>query len=202
MATFTVTTALDRVAAGDGVLSLREAVAQANATTAADKIVFAGALEGKTLTLTGGELVLRQDVTIDGDANNDGFGVALSGDYAQQMLWTSGTGTDLIIQDLDVTNGHVGLHGFCQRRRNLHRQRHQCCHARLCRHWLQDWDLGKGAGIYAESGSRLTIIESEVAGNRAWYGSGGGIATGENVTLTIRDSQIWNNNSYRLALTS
>jgi hypothetical protein len=67
VATFTVTTAADVVNAGDRVLSLREAVAQANATTAADTIVFAGALEGSTLVLTGGELVVNQDLRIDGD---------------------------------------------------------------------------------------------------------------------------------------
>lgn len=59
MATFTVTTAADVVNASDGVLSLREAVTQANSTTAADTIVFAAGLETQTLVLTGGELVLR-----------------------------------------------------------------------------------------------------------------------------------------------
>ena len=44
MATFTVTTALDVVDAGDGRLSLREAVTQANATTTADTIAFAAGL--------------------------------------------------------------------------------------------------------------------------------------------------------------
>lgn len=94
--------------ASDGVLSVREAVVQANATTAVHRIVFASGLEGKTLTLTGGKLVLRQDVTIDGNANNDCLGVALNGNYVQRMLRTTGAGTDLIIQDLDVTNGFVG----------------------------------------------------------------------------------------------
>ena len=80
MATFTVTTGADVVNAGDGRLSLREAVAQANATTTADTIVFAGGLEGATLVLTGGELVVSRDLRIDGDQDNDGFEVTLSGD--------------------------------------------------------------------------------------------------------------------------
>ena len=46
MATFTVTTAAD-VVANDGQLSLREAVAQANATNAPDTINFAAPLEGR-----------------------------------------------------------------------------------------------------------------------------------------------------------
>ena len=53
MATFTVTTSCRRGEASDGKLSLREAVTQANATAAADTIVFASGLEGKTLVLTG-----------------------------------------------------------------------------------------------------------------------------------------------------
>ena len=68
MATLTVNTTADKVA-NDGKLSLREAVAQANATSSADTIRFAAALEGKTLTLTQGELLLSHDTTIDGDRN-------------------------------------------------------------------------------------------------------------------------------------
>ncbi len=49
MATITVTTATDVVNSGDGKVSLREAVAQANATVAADTIVFAASIEGQTL---------------------------------------------------------------------------------------------------------------------------------------------------------
>ena len=48
-----VTTTDDVVDSGDGFLSLREAVAQANGTAAADTIRFASEIEGQTLTLTG-----------------------------------------------------------------------------------------------------------------------------------------------------
>ena len=50
MAQFTVTTANDVVDPNDGRLSLREAVAQANATAAADRIQFAASVEGHSLT--------------------------------------------------------------------------------------------------------------------------------------------------------
>ena len=56
MATFTVNTAQDVVDPGDGRLSLREAVRQANATEAADTIRFATFLEGRTLVLSGSQL--------------------------------------------------------------------------------------------------------------------------------------------------
>ena len=48
MATFTVITAADVVNPSDGVLSLREAVARANADAGADTINFAAAIEGQT----------------------------------------------------------------------------------------------------------------------------------------------------------
>ena len=67
MATFTVTTVQDVVDPDDGVLSLREAVARANASTAADAIGFAAAVEGERLVLTGGELAIGGRLWIDGE---------------------------------------------------------------------------------------------------------------------------------------
>ena len=70
--TFTVTTAADVVDPGDGQLSLREAVAAANATPALDAIRFAPSLEGQTLVLTGGQLTVSQDLIIDGNGDDGG----------------------------------------------------------------------------------------------------------------------------------
>src|SRR4051794_37732677 len=106
MATITVTTAAD-VVASDGVRSLREAVALANATSGADQIVFSSSLEGKTLQLTGGELVLSHDVTIDGDQNNDGKEVTLSGGDLSRILHATGSGTDVTVRDLTLTHGRT-----------------------------------------------------------------------------------------------
>ena len=95
MATFTVTTADDVVSGTDGKLSLREAVAQANATAAADTIVFAGVLEGGTLSLTGGELALTRDTVIDGDRDNDRLAITLSGSDGG-IIGATGAQTDLV----------------------------------------------------------------------------------------------------------
>jgi hypothetical protein len=70
MAYLTVTTMVDVVAPGDGQLSLREALTQANGSGGPDTIRFAATVVGKTLVLTGGELSITDDVTIDG--NNGG----------------------------------------------------------------------------------------------------------------------------------
>ena len=113
MATFTVTTTEDVVNAGDGVLSLREAVSQANATAAADTIVFASAIEGqtlvedRTLVLTGGELSVSRDLTIDGDQNNDGTAITISGHRASRILDVTGTETDISLHDLTITGGRT-----------------------------------------------------------------------------------------------
>ena len=66
MAYLTVTTQADIVDPGDGKLSLREAVALANASAGADTIRFTAAVAGHVLVLTGGELKLTNSAAIDG----------------------------------------------------------------------------------------------------------------------------------------
>ena len=74
MAYLTVTTQVDVVAPGDGKLSLREALTQANGSSGPDTIRFSATVVGQTLVLTGGELTITDDVTIDG--NNGGAAAA------------------------------------------------------------------------------------------------------------------------------
>ncbi len=77
MAYITVTTLADLIDPIDGKVSLREAVAQANA---GDIIRFALNLEGGSpLVLTQGELAITRDLTIDGDRNDDGSAVTIDG---------------------------------------------------------------------------------------------------------------------------
>lgn len=79
MAYIAVTTQFDVVDPFDGQTSLREAVTQANGTAEADIIKFVLTLEGQTLVLTGGELSVTQDLTIDGNRNHDGTVAAIDG---------------------------------------------------------------------------------------------------------------------------
>ena len=110
MSTFVVTTSADIVNAGDGVLSLREALRQANATVAEDRIEFDEALAGATLSLARGQLAISQDLTVDGS------GVALDAQGLGRVLDIQGAGTDVRLGDLriyggDLTNEDTGPGG-------------------------------------------------------------------------------------------
>ena len=73
MATYVVTTLRDELNGGNRGegLSLREAIAVANARDGADRIVFDPALDGGTIQLTRGELKILDTLTIDADATPD-----------------------------------------------------------------------------------------------------------------------------------
>ena len=151
------------VAPGDGKLSLREAVAQANATSGSDTIVFAANIEGKTLTLTRGELVATQDLAIDGDQNNNGVAVMLSGGDNSRILRTTGSGTDLTLTDLTIQNGEAfedlggGLSiGGGSLTLNTCTVRSNSAEA-------------GGAGIFLADGSELIMTRSSVSNNESCY---------------------------------
>lgn len=169
MAQFTVTTANDVVDPNDGRLSLREAVAQANATAAADTIVFAPKLEGTTLTLTQGQLVLSQDITIDGNSNNDAKSITLSGNYNDRIFQVSGE-SEATLTDLSLTKGQATYGGST---------------------------YASGGALFVSSGSHLNLEHSLVSHSRCGYlgysGDGGGIYVSENASLTVNNSTIRSN---------
>ncbi|MDG1371519.1 MAG: CSLREA domain-containing protein [Paracoccaceae bacterium] len=79
-----VTTLADTVA-DDGETSLREAIAFANSDADASAISFDQSLSGQTIILSGSELVLSSEVTIDGDINGDT--AAHTSQYERERLW-------------------------------------------------------------------------------------------------------------------
>ena len=72
MAYITVTTPVDVVDPGDGQLSLREAIEMANATAEPDTIRFVATLEDSDADAHRGRARDSQDLTIDGDKDNNG----------------------------------------------------------------------------------------------------------------------------------
>ncbi|MEO3474873.1 calcium-binding protein [Roseomonas sp. CAU 1739] len=113
MTTYTVTTNADVVDANDGVFSLREAIAQANASAAADTIVFSAGVSnalyvsvgtfanpaGFEIDAAGGALTINGDVDDDGQADiafNNGFGTK----------FTVKQGASLTLVGVDFINGN------------------------------------------------------------------------------------------------
>lgn len=106
MANLVVTTGLDVVNAADGVLSLREAVALANANVDSDNISFAATLAGQTLAIISG-LVLTNNVSVNGDTNGDGdFDITLSDDNIGSndfAVFTTNAGVNARLSSLSVS---------------------------------------------------------------------------------------------------
>ncbi|HYC60708.1 MAG TPA: Calx-beta domain-containing protein [Thermoanaerobaculia bacterium] len=100
-ATFTVTNTND---SGSG--SLRDAIAQANATPGPDTIDFT--VSG-TITLTTGELAITDSVTIDGPG---AASLTISGNNASRVFNSNGTGVlDVVLEGLTLTGGLTANRG-------------------------------------------------------------------------------------------
>jgi hypothetical protein len=195
MTAFTVTTAADVVNPGDGRLSLREAVAQANANGAGrDTIKFAAALEGRTLLLTGGQLAITGDAAVDGDRDDDGTGVTLSGGQASRVLSVGGDGTDVGLRDLTLTQGSspAGESGGAILLGGGGTLALVGCTVRDSVSNGESFEGGDGGGIYADGGGRVAIVASTFVGNQADF-DGGGVGTGYGAELVIRGSSFSGN---------
>jgi hypothetical protein len=188
MAYLTVTTQVDVVDPGDGKLSLREAIATANATSGTDTIQFVATLAGKQLVLRGGELNVTQDVRINGAGV-----VTIDGNQSSRILNVSGSGTDVELLDITLAHGrspngeHGGavlLGGGSLVMRGATVQESAAG---------GESNYGAGGGVFADSGSRLTLTSSSIIGNVA--GLGGGIGA-NSASISIRGSLISSNSGY------
>src|SRR5262245_41402520 len=94
--TFTVENLAD-----SGTGSLRQAVLDANANPGADLIRFASAARGGTIALTGGELSVTDDLTIDGPGAQC---LTVSGNHASRVFDISG-GVTVTIDGLTIRDG-------------------------------------------------------------------------------------------------
>jgi autotransporter-associated beta strand protein len=126
-----VNTSVDETTSGDGLTSLREAIAQAN--VGGGTITFAASLFGGTISLTGGQLAISNGVVINGPnsrsltiSGGGGSPLEIAGGAAVTIadLVISGSGTVLQVDStaqaslLDVTVGgnitDIGSLGFFQ----------------------------------------------------------------------------------------
>jgi hypothetical protein len=92
-------TALNFLDSGPG--SLRQAVLDANAHPGADLIRFAPAARDGTIALTGGELSITDDLTIDGPGVQR---LTVSGNDASRVFSVSASTTDVVIRDLTIAH--------------------------------------------------------------------------------------------------
>ncbi|WP_425410231.1 right-handed parallel beta-helix repeat-containing protein [Hyphococcus sp.] len=184
-----VTTLDDVVDSLDGLTSLREAIAFAEN---GDTITFDAALSGGTIVLAQDSLVLSDNITIDGDIDNDAVaditldgggsyrvmeldsggaitldGLTLSGGYASDTNGGAGAlinyGTTAIFNNVDVTGNSVA-------------------------------GVDDGGGIRVKSGSTLTMYGGSVA-NNSTASDGGGVAVDATSALSLAGVVISDNSA-------
>lgn len=197
LSTFTVTN-LDDSGAG----SLRQAIQSANANPGADLINFAAAVQG-TIALTSGQLVINDDLTIEGPGAD---ALTVSGNHLSRVLVVVGgssasTAIDVSIAELSVSDGRAPVNaggifngGFS----NLTLTR-----VAVSRNEAIGvaGSFTLGGGIHNNgSGASLTLVDSVVTGNivHADPGGrldsfGGGIVNINGARLTVAGSTISGN---------
>lgn len=185
MATLFVTTLSDSVT-HEG-LSLRDALAIANASSTSDRIVFAAGLSG-TITLEQGQLTLSSAVTISGDTNGDLVAdITISGNGASRIFEvTAGTSTldALILRDGVATSGGAIL---VSSGANL-----TVDHSTITANHTIAGQAGASRGGGIANRGNLTLKNSTVEQNSA-FDHGGGIFNGG--TFTAIDSTISDNST-------
>jgi hypothetical protein len=144
-------------AADRGVGSLRAAIA---AAPPGARIRFAPGLANRIITLTSGQLVINKNLTIDGAGAAN---LTISGNNASRVLYVQ-NGRNLTLQNLIIANGRLNASAGETNLRAV-----------------------AGAGILAEGGNTLTLVNTQVNNNVA--GFGGGVYTGfRNNTVIINSS--------------
>jgi predicted outer membrane repeat protein len=97
---------------GDGSgLSLREAI---NWAGTGDTVTFDGGMSGQTVTLNGTQLAVNEDITLDGDLDNDGTpDITISGNNTSRVFHGTELTASARLEGLTIKNGNAagGLGG-------------------------------------------------------------------------------------------
>ncbi|MCI0680921.1 MAG: hypothetical protein L0Y71_02355 [Gemmataceae bacterium] len=167
-ATFTVNSAADAVDPNDGLLTLREAVAQANAAAGADRIVFdTTAMPDEPFStqsfirLTGGQLTLQGDLVIDGPGPEE---LLIRAEDLSRVFEVS-AGVTVELAGLSIARGRVAA----------------------------ATGGGNGGGILNRG--TLTVRNTVFAGNAAEDG-GGAVANALGAALIVTDSTFDTNTAF------
>ncbi len=178
--TLTVTSAAD-----SGAGSLRADIAAAHN---GDTIVFAPSLDGQTITLTSGELLIKHNLTIAGPAAGQ---LTVSGNHASRVFELAATANQVTLSGLTISNGSANGGSAFQGGGILV---DSGAALTLNNSTVSGNSANQGAGINNEG--TMTISGSVVADNVATGSAfGGGIYNGGS-SLTISGSTLSGNWAY------
>ncbi len=166
-------TVLNNLDSGPG--SLRADIAAANS---GDTIVFATSLDGKTITLTSGQLTISKNLTIQGPGANQ---LTISGDQLSRVFEVNAN-QPVVLSGLTISNGHSAIGGAIFNHSTL---TISGCTVSNSRTFI----VGSGGGIF-NSGT-LTVSNCTVSGDFA--NIGGGIYNSG--TMTVSNSTVFGNKS-------
>jgi hypothetical protein len=179
--TLTVTTYLDYPGnAGDG--SLRGEIAAAHA---GDTINFAPALNGQTITLTNGQLVISKSLTIQGPGAGQ---LAVSGGgYLGSRVFEVAANTNVALSGLTIRDGAGRANPILANSSNDPQPWDGygggvlnfgtltvsgCTLSGNSADPFNPYGSGYGGGIYNDYGATLTVSGCTLSGNSAWLGGG------------------------------
>jgi predicted outer membrane repeat protein len=184
--TLTVTTPLDEVNPNDDVLSLREAIKQANpATPGGDTIVFASSLNGQTITLNGSELLINKNLNIQGPGPTQLL--AISGNNLSRVFEVAAN-TQVTLAGLTIRDGNSNGNGPDGGGGIMNGGTATVSGCTLSYNFAD-----YGGGIY--SSGTLTVSGCTLSYNKAYFGNGGGIAGGLNDSLTVTGCMLSHNSA-------
>jgi hypothetical protein len=168
--------------------SLREAVTLANANAGADTIVFNSNLTGSTITLSTGEIVINDAVSINGPGATQ---LTVDADGNSRIFSTDPTTADdpVSISGLTLANGYSG-NASGGAIRNVDSS--LTISGSVVRDSYASGAKYAGGGVYTLNGS-LHITNSTVTGNGAYYGGGVGSKYAD---VTITGSTLSGNAAY------
>ena len=169
----------------NGVGSLRQAIADANATTTNDEIRFSTLFDTpQTISLTSGELVIANSgsLIINGTGADK---LTISGNN-QSRIFSINAGTNVSLSKIAIADGNVanGSGGGILNTGVL------VIDNSIVRN-NKAIQSGNGGGIYNTNDSTLTLTNSTIHNNSAI--DGGGVGNGFNGTLSINNSTISQN---------
>jgi hypothetical protein len=172
--------------------SLRYAIAN---TASGGSVTFSSSMKGKTIALTGGQLVVNKTLTITGPGCKS---LTVSGNNCSRVFYTSGTNANpslvaVTISDITITKGNgVGpdLSGFGNDANGGAIQNVGSLQLLRCPVTNSKALLGSGGAIYNRG--TIALTECTVSYSRAGL-NGGGIYDEQDMTITR--STISNNNA-------